>query len=222
METVKQMLDKANPNSIPDYFRVLALGGLLRGQISNQLFLKAPAADPLQLVAVQSIKLAEDGKALTILSAYARAGAGTPGPLSVVAAGTTPVAGEVAVAANGDLVFAAADAWTSVDVAYEPAKYDIAEFTLPVDAGGILTIPADYVATGVLSAEVTKVSAGSALGGKIVLAAGAAPAAGQAALSADKATVVFAVADAATEAKVKLALVPKVDFDAIMSSSATF
>jgi hypothetical protein len=214
--SLKARLDAANPNTLPSNLQTLKIGSVLAA-IPTTLRKKAAVASPYALAAELVVALPEDAKAGTIFSAYARAGTGTLGPLSVVV-GATPVAGQIAVAPSGDIATAVADAWTSLDVTYLPEKYDTMELTLPVVAD-VLVLPAPALTAGavfMLEAE----SLAGAPGKKIVLAPGAVPAAGQAALSLDKLTVVFAAADVVTSARVKLA-VGSLDVQALLEGQST-
>lgn len=216
-QSFKNKLNAANPDVIADAMRIMKFGDFVRSQ-KTFLHKKVPVASGYQLATLQAFLLADDGKALTVTRAYARAGTATAGELAVVAYGTTPATGQIAVAPNGDIVVLAADAWTSVDVFYQPDAYDVAEVTLPVTTN-VLTLTAALAAVGCKALlEAEAVAAGST-GKKIILVPGAgAPAAGQARLNLAKTTVTFAGADAVTSARVKLAMVPGTDLDALLTA----
>jgi hypothetical protein len=100
----------------------------------------------------------------------AAGGGGTPGELVVDGYGTTPGAGHIAVAPNGDIVCLAADKYTSVDVVYQPEKYDLIEVVGAPVAANILTLPA--AAAGAIVLLEATATAGGALGAKIPLIPG--------------------------------------------------
>lgn len=218
--SLKNKLDLANPNVIADGMRITKFGSILRAS-TTFLRRKVPAADAGSLATLQALVLPDDAKALTILRAYARAGTGTAGELAVQAFGATPAAGQVAVAPNGDIVVLAADAWTDLDVVYQPDKYDIGEVTLPAVAH-VVTLPAQFATnTRVVALLEAVATVGTSTGKKIVLVPGAgAPAAGQARLNLAKSTVTFAAADAVTQATIKVALVSAVDVDALLTAAS--
>lgn len=219
-QSLKNKLDAANLNVLADELRALKIGSLLRA-MPTSLRKKAPAVDASQLATLQSFGLADDGHALSILSAYARAG-GVTGPLAIVAYGVTPATGQIAVAPNGDIVCLAADALTSVDINYQPEKYDVIELTLPVVPGtGVCALPQVATNPGAVLLLAAESISGAVVGTKIVLVpAGAAVATGKAALHTNKNSVWFAVADAVTSAKVKLAVSSSVDVDALLTAVA--
>lgn len=218
--SLKNKLDAANPNVIADGMRIVKFGSILRASVTT-LRRKDPAADAGSLATLEAVVLPDDGKALTILRAYARAGTGTLGELAVQAFGTTPAAGQIAVGPNGDIVVLAADAWTDLDVVYQPDKYDLAEVTLPVVAN-VATLPPSLITnTRVVSLLDANATAATSTGRKIILVPGAgAPAAGQARLNLAKTTVTFAGADAVTQATIKVAIVAATDADALLTAAA--
>lgn len=223
-DSLVAFLNAANPNTLPDKFRQMEIGNIIRA-LPTYLRRKnmTLATNPYVLNTLQSLILPDDAKAASIVRATARAGTAGVGELTVVAFGTTPTTGQIAVAPNGDIVTLATDALTDVDILYIPEKHDIQELTLPV-ASNVLTIPTTYTALGAILLCEAEVTVGTATGKKVVLVPGAsAPSAGQARLNLAKSTVTFATADAATQARVKLAIVSSPDLDAILeASSSTF
>jgi len=220
-ETIKQSINRADLNTLADELRKLGFGDMLRA-LPTTLRRKATAASPDHPVTEFAIVLPADAKAESIVRAYAIAGAGTLGPLAIVADGAVPAAGECSVAPNGDLVFAAADAWTSVDVTYQPVKADQFTFTGPVVPGtGEMALPVPATAAGVVALQSANALVGTSTGVKAVAANGAAPAAGKANLSLAKSQVQFAVADAVSSATVVLSLVAAIDVDAVLESTNT-
>jgi len=219
-ESLKNNVNKADPNTLADYLRQLGIGDILRA-LPTTLRKKAPVADAGSLATLQAVVLPDDAKACTISRATVRAG-GVTGELAVVAYGATPTTGQIAVAPNGDIVTLATDAITDLDVVYSPEKADPFEITLPV-ATHVLTIPATFTSKGVVLLLEAVATKGTATGKKIVLAPGAgAPAAGQARLNIAKSTVTFAVADAVTEATVKFVTASAIDVDALLTATAAF
>jgi hypothetical protein len=224
-QSLKNRINAANPNQLPQELQILRYGDVLRaGTTFRRRFNPDTApANASQLATLDTMALNDDAKAATILRAYARAtaAAGTLGELAVQAFGATPIDGQIAVAPNGDIVVLAASRYTDIDVVYQPDKVDLTEITLTVVAN-VLTIPAGLTATGVVALLEAIATIGGSLGSKIILVPGAgAPAAGQCRLNLAKTTVTFAAADAVTQATVKLALVAAVDVDALLTANAT-
>jgi len=217
--SLKSTLDNANPNTLPDKFRTIKVGSVLRAG-TTFLRKKTPVASSYSLATLLALVLPDDAKAHNIHRAYARTATAGQGELAVVAYGTTPATGQIAVGPNGDIVTLAADAITSVDVVYQPEKQDIQETTLAV-AANVLTLPSQFTGQGVINLLEVEATIGTSVGKKIVLVPGAgAPAAGQARLNLDKSTVTFAAADAVTQARVKFSTVPTTDVDALLTGDS--
>lgn len=215
-----QTFNNAKTDTLPDGLRKIAFGSLLRGQIPQQLRRKDPAASPFNLAAVEALSLPDNAKAASVVRATVIAG-GTPGELAPQTYGTTPAAGQIAVAPNGDIVVLAADLITSFDVLYLPERGDVFEVELTVTAN-VLTIPVAATTQGVVLLMEAEAMAGTSTGNKIILVPGAgAPAAGQARLNLAKTTVTFAVADAVTRARVKLLLCAAADLDTLLEQDTT-
>jgi hypothetical protein len=224
-QSLKNRINAANPNQLPQELQILKFGDVLRaGATFRRKFNPdTAAANASQLASLDTLTLNDDAKAATILRAYARAtaAAGTLGELAVQAYGATPIDGQIAVAPNGDIVVLAASRYTDIDVTYQPDKVDLAEITLTV-AANVLTLPAALTAAGVNALLEAVATIGGSLGSKVLLVSGAgAPAAGQARLNLAKTTVTFAVADAVTQATVKVALSASVDADALLTANST-
>ncbi len=225
--SMKNEMDKANQNSLGAFFQKMRLGSFLRAMKTTLMkFVPTVGATGLyQLSTLDCLVLAEDAKAATILRAYARSGTGTLGELAIQAYGATPAAGQIAVAPNGDIVTLAADAYTSIDVIYEPMPHDVMEFTLNT-VTGVATIPAPALARGVLGLIEAEILAGTTTGKSIVLvplAGGGAglPATTKAQLTSGKTTVSFNNAtDAPTSVRVKLAVALDVNVDAQLTATA--
>lgn len=219
-KTVKDVLNDAPPNALPDMLRALRFGDLVRS-LPTYLRHKDPAADTSQLATLESFGVALKAPAATILRAYARAGTATALELAIQAANTTPATGQIAVSPNGDIVVLAADAWTDVDVEYQPTRGEYLTLSLPV-ASNALAIPAAVTARGVVHLVAATATAGTSAGVKIVLAASAsAAAAGQARLDLAKANVKFNATDAITAGTVVLFIAHSTDVDATLESTST-
>jgi hypothetical protein len=227
--TVLGRLNSALLGWISTGLQLIAFGAVIR---SLRTFLRNKSVDattnPYVLqMAVNSLTLAESAKCHTIKSVYARAGAGAKGALTIDhglynAVNTAPAAGHCSVAPNGDLLFAAADAWTALDICYEPEKYDVVELTLPVSgAAGVATIPAQYTARGVLFLMESE-SLSGALTAKLMIQAPAdtLPASTFSALNLAKTEVHFAAADAVTSARVKFAVASAIDVDGLLEGTS--
>lgn len=219
--SIKEALNRANPNTISDHMREVAIGQVLRGQVLQVLRKKAPALDAAVLATLASIKLPNDAKAASIIRATGRVGTVT-GEFAPQAFGATPATAQVAVAPNGDIVFLNADAITNVDVTYVPERADVfVTLALPVTTN-VLTLPSPATTRGVVLLIDALAVTGTAVGRKIILVPGAgAPAAGQARLNVAKTTVTFAVADAVTTAIVTLGLAALADLDTVLESAET-
>lgn len=171
--------NEGNPNKVGDFNRSVKIGSALK---QGGMSLRG---------SVVSDALSLETKAVAVVSALAIAG-GTTGALTPVAS-ATPAAGEVGVDRLGNIVFAAADAITSVEVVYIPAEGDTISSGGVCDAAGAVKIANGSTARIVTSAEVD----GNA---RTVIDRGGAPAVGEVALSLDGATVQFNVADAGLQA----------------------
>jgi hypothetical protein len=237
-ELTKQSLQAASPQSAWDLLRALGLGDLVRQSVNQQLRQAVPVADPSQLATVQSVGVdlgtapsaiantvgSSPAAAASIMRAVSRAGANA-GELAVVAYGTTPATGQVAVAPNGNIVVLAADAHTSVDVDYAPMKGDYLLIpSLNVSAAtGIGQLPASVTNQGallLLSATALSSTSGSNLGAFKVLKAGTAATTLSASLNITKANVVFLTADTVLTAKVELLLASSKNVDALLRGAS--
>lgn len=217
--SLKNVLNMANPNQLADIFRQLGLGDILRSETTT-LRKKAPVASSYQLNTLQAFVLPDDAKARVISRAYARAGGVTLGELAVQTYGTTPTTGQIAVAPNGDIVVLASDAWTSVDIVYAPEKCDPVEIVVPV-ASNVATLPAQVTTPGVVMLCEAEVLAGTSLGAKIVLVPGSSPSAGQCRLNLAKTQVAFNSGDAVTSVRLKLQVCSAIDVDALLTAQST-
>ncbi len=207
-------------------FASIALGTQLRQGLHVALRAQVPALDPYGAASNTSIVLPDDAKAANISTAYARAGTGTLGQLTVVAPGTAPTAGQVSVSADGNILFYAADAWTSVDVEYRPEIQDTVEATLPCVSGSI-ALPAGLIGpNGVTGYAVTLMEAQRAdtSTAQLVVTKPAATntTTGTACFDLAKAHVLLDSADGATSVRVKLGIKSAVDLNAMLEAPSTF
>ncbi len=159
---------------------------------------------------VQTITLPDNAKAAYVQQVaqqggigWARAGAGTKGQLGVTARSDNPlIAGTLMVAATGDIMFLATDAWTLVDIIYVPERQDIVSGTYVVTpgTGAVVGLPAGLIS--ILEAESL---AGGTIGKCIVRQPGdTAPSTLRAQLTLSKDGVLFCIADGVTSCRLKL------------------
>lgn len=219
-ETKKDSFNRADLNVLADMFRAFKLGDMIRALPTY--LRKATTALSSSVVATARVvsSQSQEAPAAQILSAYARAGAGAPGALAIVAT-VPPAAGQVSIAPNGSLLTATADAWTDLDIAYTPEKGEVLSFSLPVVAN-TLTLPSSVTDRGAVLLLSANATAGTVTGQKIIVAPGTAPAATQSALNAAKTTVAFNAADAVTQATVTLLVASAADVSALLSQDSTF
>jgi len=222
--SLKAAMNRGQPGSIGSILRTIAFGDFVRSMptfLRARVPLAAGTANPYVVqTGANSLALPEDGKALVITKAYAFAGTGTKGLLTIdVDASTAPAAGHCKVSPNGDVLFNSTDAWTKVDVVYQPDKGDVVEQVLLV-VTGVLTIPTQ------LGPAVRLLEAESLVGthtGKFAVTTNSATNAVTltACLSLDRLTVVFDNADdAVTSARVKLLVASAVDVDALIEAAS--
>ena len=223
MTTLKDVLNRADLNTLSYVLQTAKFGDVVRSLPVHIYRIAANQAPTDQITAVHSYKLPDDCKASFILRATAIAGSGTAGPLTVDASPmvTAPAAGHVNVTQSGDLAFAAADAWTSVDVLYVPLKLDVVSYTGPVvAASGIMTLPVVLQTTAVAIYEATA-NIGTTTGPAAVIAqATAVPTTThQVNFNGAKSQVQFRIADAVTSATVKLGVIPGTNLNSLLGSS---
>lgn len=211
MESKKQALNRADLNTLADQLRALAFGTILRF-LTCYVRKSAVAAVAYSGASPAVTGKSTDVPAASIISAYARAGAGTVGPLTVVA--YPPAAGQIAIAPNGAIVTAAADAWTSVDVTFVPDKGDVIEFTGDVVANS-LALPTPMTDPGAIRLLEVESITGTTTGKLFVEAIGTAPGAGEASLNFALSAVAFNAGDAVTKARIKVLVcaTPDVNLD---------
>lgn len=216
---LKDVISKALPLTLPSALQTLKFGDILRA-LPTKLVGFAPAVSPYVAATVAVAGLPDDAKAAAVFAVYAKTGGGTAGPLAQHTA-YPPITNTYAIAPNGELAFLAGDAWTSIDALYLPDQYDIVEYTVQVVPGtGACTLPASVPPMfTLLEAESL---AGGLVSKMIVDAPGTASATGHARFtSTAKAGVSFAVADAVTSARIKLAVKKSVDVNALLEAEST-
>ena len=222
--SLKDSMNRANPNTISDAFRKVALGQTMGSDVKQtvrRFNFDTAAADPYNLATLDTLSLDDGAKAISILRAYARAtaAAGTLGELAPQAFAATPADAQIAVAPNGDIVVLAASRYTDVDVEYIAARGDVVEVVLPV-AANVATLPASWTTPGVLMVTEVEALVGTSIGKKIVLVPGAgAPAAGQARLNLAKTTVTFPAADAVTSCRVRAMISAAIELKKVLEST---
>ena len=144
-ETLRETLNRADPNSISDTLRSLKFGDMSTRTLRRRLTMQVPRRADVTIggTAYSRIRLPNDAKAMRILRAWARAGGGTLGNMTVHTWGAVPGANEIAVGANGDLLFLDSDAYTLIDVEYEPIMGDVVTLTgvTVVPGTGVCTLP---------------------------------------------------------------------------------
>lgn len=197
MTTIRQSLNKGNPNSIAVGLQMLAAG---------EAFALLPRTVRGAVVS-HKLVLPEDAKAGVLLTAYAM---GTTSGWKVVLAqgtNTAPATTEAKVDGAGDIVFAAADAITAAIVRYLAIEGEVWEDTIDI-ASNVGTLLGGRRAQGLLSA--TRLT-GTAIGASTPVFRPATPTAGQVAiLGTDDAQVVFPAADGVTRATVRYLAIPGV------------
>lgn len=221
-ETIKDSINRADPNTLADALRKLGFGSLVRALPTYLRKQGVAASTYASATALVPTGQATDAPAASIVAAYARAGAGTPGSLvNDGVTSTAPAAGHIAISPNGQIVTAAADVWTDLDVSYIPEKGDVVEYTGDVVPGtGVMALPANLTSRGVVTLLESEALTGTVTGKKIVIEpAAAAVAATKSALKTNKAQVWFAIADAVSTARVKLLVVSSIDVNAVLEST---
>jgi hypothetical protein len=214
--SLKHALNRANPNTLASNLASIALGDVLRS-LPTQLRAVAPVLDPYGPASNTSIVLPDDAKAAVIFRAFARAGTATSVELTVEATAVSVSTGQCCVSPDGNIIFYAADAWTSVDVLYLPAHQRVIEVTLPV-VSGVVTLPVGVgVACELLEAQRADTSTANLI---VALPAATNTTTGSAHLNLLKTTVLLDSADSATSVRLKLGVVNKVDVNALLEAAS--
>jgi hypothetical protein len=226
----KAALDTMNANQMADMLRAMTFGHFVRQQRA-QLYAAVPllaGVNPYVPAASQTLTLPDDAKATTMARVYARVGTAACGPVivdnpdSFVA--TTPAAGHCTIAATGDLIFNAADAWTSIDVLYHPAIYDVIEVTMPVVGNAIAWPPSGVAAAQEALFLMEAEGVLPANGHKLIIDAPAAAqvTANHACLNLAKSSVLLTAGDAWTSVRLKMAVAPFLDINALLETTSNF
>lgn len=220
--SLRDALNRANPVDLLDIFRSIKLGDLVRAW-RTQLYKQVPTTLSAKMIAnADAIFLPNDAKASKVVRAYARSGTGTPGALIVDAPPmtTATAAGHVNVSESGDITFATADAWTAVDVDYEPVHQDIFTQQFPVVSDEIV-LPTKWTTPGVVALLSAHVDAGGVTGDFAVVAPSDSKpgTTKQVNLKLAKGSVLFKAADAVTLATITVGLVPATDLNALLEAS---
>lgn len=215
-ETNQQAFNRSDLNTLADLLRKFGFGDILA---ALPTFLRRSATAAVPYSGPSPKVSTQNSPALAITAAYARAGAGAVGALAVVTA-VPPAAGQISIAPNGDIITAAADAWTSVDVAFQPDKGDIIELTTDVIAN-VLALPQNVLNAGAVRLLEAEALVGGSTGKKFCEAIGAAPGAGEASLNTALTQVSFNAGDAVTSARVKLLVCSAKDVSALLASDNT-
>jgi hypothetical protein len=181
--------NEGNPNKVGDFNKDVKIGSAL----------KQGAMTRVVAVASDTAVLPESGKALALVAVFVSAGGATGVFTPTTGA---PAAGEVAIdPITGNVIFNAADAVTEAEITYTTFEGDVVEAAGVADAAGLVTLPGGSRGRLLLEASV----GGAA---RTVVARAAAPAAGEAALTAAGTGVQFNVADAGGAAVVKYVEMP--------------
>lgn len=206
MRTIKQVLNEGTLQRLAPAFSTAKLGTLLG----------LTALSAVVTVASNIGVLPTTAKARCILRCYSTAGTltGYLEPTNLA----TPTTGLVGINQNGDLLFAAADAVTEVEVTYITFEGELVEEVITV-ASNSGTLNNSRRAAILLSATSL---VGTLTGGLTNQARAATPTTGQVALGVTGKTVVFAAADAVTQARVSYITYPTLGVTGALNSSAGY
>jgi hypothetical protein len=224
--TLKEAIDRSNPNTIADAYRVIKLGTTLMQDVKQTIRRRnIHVTDGVSLydgTTLDTIQLPDDCKAGRLLMVRTLASGVVVQEYTLDANDTTPITLHAAIQPTGNIGVLSADAVTSIDIEFMPVRGDMFEVTLPVVAS-FLTLPAVMTTPGVVylcQCEAMSIGGGGLIGRKVVLTPGAgAPAAGQCRLDLAKATVQFAAADLVTSARVRCLCSSAADLFALLQGS---
>jgi len=183
--TVKAELSRANPNQIANMANLSQLGDGL-GIVPRT-----------ELVTVAANVGVLSQPAASLVAVFATAG-GATGELDLIKRNGAVIAGDCAINAVGNVVFAAADAVTEAEITYIPIEGEEFTETIPVTLGGVGTLLQTRRAIQLTAA--TLVAPAATPGAKTLVARGTlvgALGAGEAALQAGGTTIAFVAAEAA-------------------------
>jgi hypothetical protein len=218
--TARNAFDKADPNTLADLFRQIALGSLLQGQLTQVRRGVSPHALGISSytpATVDALHLPDTGRACVIHRATVRG----VGELTIDAFGTTPSTGHIAVAPNGDIVTLTSDNYADLDVVYTPERGDVVEIYMPV-ASNAIVIPTSITARKVvllLEAESLEGTLVSKL--KVLVPSDTNSTSGAACLNLARSSVVFASANAITRARVKFLVRAKEDLCTVLEANSS-
>lgn len=189
--TLATVGNESNPNKLANFFR--GVGGGTALKLVAQTFEGTVTSNVLTL---------PDGlRCAVVLSAFATAGTG-PGAKTPIT-GASPAAGQVGIDQLGRIVFNGTDAVTSAVVVFVAAEGDTISVIAQTNGSGLAAIPSGGKARLLLAATVAGAS-------RTVIARGAAPSAGQAALTNAGTGVQFNAADANLSCTLTYLELPKV------------
>lgn len=190
---MKTLLNEANPNKLPAACQKIGFGNLVNATLRVY---RAAAVGGL-------LTLPSGAKAAHLVRARVNAGANA-GVKAIAAPESAPAADEAAITPGGDILFNAAAGDPLVEVMYFAHGGDERSATVSVvsDAGAI------PFGLGGLCLVAAKSLEGTLTGDLAVVARGATPATGEAALADDGESVDFAAADAVTMAELTFVALP--------------
>jgi len=219
MTDLSASLDRANPNTLADQFRTIALGQTLQQDVKQTLRVDADALGGQPEDAATADIIVPASPAGVILRAWARAATANAGEATVGARHGTIAAGEIRVTPAGNIGVLAADVMTDLIVEYLPERGDIVVTAdLPVTAN-VLTLPAAISGNALVLMSAEALTA-TLTGRKLILTPGAAgPAAGQAEMDIGGTTVTFQATDAVTVARCTLLVDPAADLTALLADA---
>lgn len=176
---LREALNEANPNKIPNALRVAAIGNALHGLTR---YYKGTCNASGILV------LPDEAKAMFLVRAHLLSGTGTLGEKVITVPETAPAgATNAAISAGGNVAFNGADATSVGEIWYQ--AFEAQPVTLTLSAvSSIATLPGDNRGVLLVAAEVLS---GVSPGAVAVLARGATATSGNAALTRAGATIAF-------------------------------
>ncbi len=215
--SLKQAFNRANLNSLSGALASILFGDVLRRQ-NTQIRSATLAFDPYGPTGNTTLILPDDAKCESVIAGWARAGSGTAKQLipqaPLAAVGTS---GYCAPSADGNIIFYATDAWTSVDVLYVPKHVHVIEVTLPV-VTGVVTFPAGIgVVCDLLEAQRADTSVVDLI---VTGPAASNTTTGTACFNLAKTTVLLDSSDSATSVRLKLGVVDPVDINALLEAGS--
>lgn len=181
---LREALNEGNLNRIDAMSQRVALGDCL--QCVPRIVMNGT-------VAANRMVLPDEAKAIAVLKAHNITG--STGMTIEPLMGTTPAAGEIAVAPNGDLEFAAADGVAAADVCYVTPDADVVEWAVVPVVASVATLPQSRRAWILIEVEILTGIDLQVINGASINARAAAPADNTANLGNAGTTVVFNAGD---------------------------